>query len=126
LVSVLLEVLVEEAAELGDLGVEVCGSLPGLGWVEELVWYTRACLGHLEVEGLVCLVLGLCKLTGVNGVKDGASVLEWATLAASGGTGTDPTGVEQPSVGVVTGDLVRKHSCVSHGVKGEERLSEAR
>jgi hypothetical protein len=61
----------------------------------------------------------------VNGVEDGTGVLEGASLAALGETGTDPTGVEEPSVGLVSLDLVGKHLGVLHGVQSKERLSEA-
>lgn len=62
----------------------------------------------------------------MDGVEDGTSVLERATLAAGGGTGTDPTGVEEPGVGLVLLDLVGEHGGVAHGVQGQEGLGEAR
>jgi len=37
----------------------------------------------------------------VDGVEDGAGVLEGAALAACGSTGTDPAGVEKPGIGAV-------------------------
>ena len=49
-----------------------------------------------------------------------------AYLAACGGTGTDPAGVEEPGVGAVLLNLLRKHLGVAHWVQGEEGLSEAR
>jgi len=62
----------------------------------------------------------------VNGVEDGASVLERATLAVILDTSTGPAGVEEPGVGVVRGDLLRKHGGVLHGVESQEGLGEAR
>lgn len=126
LVRVLLEVLVEELAKLGDLLLEVRGTGPALGGVEKLVGNTRAGLGDGEVEGLVDLVLLVGELAGVDGVEDGASVLERATLAVVLDTSTGPAGVEEPGVGVVRGDLLRKHGGVLHGVEGQEGLGEAR
>lgn len=76
LVGVLLEVLAEQLAELGDLALEVRGAGPALGRVEELVGHAGAGLGDGEVEGLVDLVLLLGELAGVDGVEDGAGVLE--------------------------------------------------
>ena len=126
LVRVLLEVLVEELAELGDLLLEVRGTGPALGGVEELVWNTRAGLGDRKVKGLVDLVLLVGELAGVDGVEDGASVLERATLAVVLDTSTGPAGVEEPGVGVVRGNLLREHGGVLHGVESQEGLGEAR
>lgn len=61
----------------------------------------------------------------MDGVQDGAGVLEWAALAASGDTGTDPSGVEQPGVGLVSLDLLGEHLGVAHWVEGKEGLGEA-
>jgi hypothetical protein len=126
LARVLLEVLVEELAELGDLALEVGSTGPALGRVEELVGDAGASLGDGEVESLVDLVLLVGELAGVDGVEDGASVLERATLAIVLDTSTGPAGVEEPGVGVVRGNLLREHGGVLHGVKSQERLSEAR
>lgn len=76
LVLVLLEVLLEQAAELGDLALEVGGAGPALGRVEELVGHAGAGLGDGEVEAVVHLVLLVGELAGVDGVEDGAGVLE--------------------------------------------------
>lgn len=76
MVRVLLEVLVEELAKLGDLLLEVRGTSPALCGVEKLVGHTGAGLGDGEVEGLVHLVLLVGELARVDGVEDGASVLE--------------------------------------------------
>lgn len=61
----------------------------------------------------------------MDGVQDGAGVLEWAALAASGDTGTDPSGVEQPGVGLVSLDLLSEHLGVAHWVESKEGLGEA-
>jgi hypothetical protein len=61
----------------------------------------------------------------VDGVEDGAGVLEGASLATLSETGTDPAGVEEPGVGLVCLDLVGKHLRVLHGVQSKEGLSEA-
>ena len=61
----------------------------------------------------------------MDSVEDSTSVLERATLAASGSTSANPAGVEEPGVGLVLGDLVGKHAGVAHGVEGKEGLSEA-
>ena len=126
LVRVLLEVLIEELAKLGDLLLEVRGTSPALGGVEKLVGNAGASLGDVEVEGLVDLVLLVGELAGVDRVEDGASVLERATLAVVLDTSTGPAGVEEPGVGVVRCDLLRKHGGVLHGVESQEGLSEAR
>lgn len=126
LVLVLFKVLVEQGSELGDLLLEVRGTRPALGWVEDLVRNIGASLWHLEVEGLVILEFSLCELAAVDGVEDGAGVFEWTTLATGGGTGAGPAGVEQPCVGVVVGHLLREHLCVTHWVQGQEGLCEAR
>lgn len=126
LVSVLLEVLVEELGELGDLVSEASRGGPALLGVEELVRNTRAGLGHIEVEDGVDFVFGFGEFAVVDGVQDGASVFQWATLTTGGGTSTDPTSVEQPGIGLVLGDLVCKHLCVAHGMESKEGLGEAR
>lgn len=125
-ILVLLEVLHEQLAELGHLVLEVGGTVPGLGGVEKLIGNVGASLGDREVEGLIDLILLVSELAGVDGVEDGASVLEWATLAAGGSTSTDPASVEQPGIGIVLLDLLRQHPRVAHGVKSQEGLSEAR
>lgn len=61
----------------------------------------------------------------MDGVEDGTSVLEGASLAALGETGTDPAGVEEPGVGLVLLDLVGQHLGVLHGVQSKEGLGEA-
>ena len=81
LILVLLEVLHEQGTQLLDLALEVGGAVPALGRVEKLVGNVGAGLGNRQVEGLVGLVLNVCELAGVNGIKDGASVLERAALA---------------------------------------------
>jgi hypothetical protein len=81
LVLVLLEVLHEQGTQLLDFALEVGGAVPALGGVEQLIRNVGARLGDRQVEGLVGLVLDVCELAGVNGVKDGASVLERAALA---------------------------------------------
>jgi hypothetical protein len=45
LVLVLLEVLHEQLAQLLDFALEVCGTVPALGRVEQLVGDVGACLG---------------------------------------------------------------------------------
>lgn len=125
LIGVLLEVLVEKDAELLDLALEVSSTRPALGRVKKLVRDVGAGLWHLEVEGLVGLVLDLCQLSAVDGVEDGTGVLERAALATGGSTSTDPAGVEQPGICLVLLDLACQHLCVTHGVKGEERLGKA-
>jgi len=124
LARVLLEVVVEENTKLLDLALEVGGTGPALGGVEDLVGNVAAGLGDLQVEGLVGLVLVVGELAAVDGVENGTSVLEGATLAAGGGTGTDPTGVEEPGVGLVLLDLLGEHGSVAHGVQGQEGLGE--
>lgn len=126
LALVLGEVLTEQLAKLDNLLVEaVVASGPSVLGVEELVGNVGAGLGDLEVEDFVVLVLDICKLTRMDSIENSTSVLERATLATLEGTGTDPTGVQEPSVGLVLLDLVRKHLGVPHGVKSQERLSEA-
>lgn len=104
---------------------KVSGTSPALLRVEKFIRNIRAVLRYRKVENIICLVLGLCELAAVDGVQDGTGVFERATLATSGGTGTSPAGVEEPSVGVVVLDLVCQHLCVSHWVEGEEGLCEA-
>ena len=79
----------------------------------------------MQVEDLVGLVLSLGELTRVDSIENSTSVLERATLAASGSTSANPAGVEEPGVGLVLGDLVGKHAGVAHGVEGKEGLGEA-
>lgn len=81
LIRVLLEVVLEQLAELGDLAGEVGGAGPALLGVEELVRHARARLRHRQVEDVVGLVVDLGQLAAVDGVEDGAGVLEWAALA---------------------------------------------
>lgn len=126
LALVLLEVLVEELAQLDDLALEaVSAGGPGLLGVQQVLRDVGAGLGNLQVEDVVVLELNLGELARVDGVEDGTSVLEGASLAALGETGTDPTGVEKPGVGLVLLNLVGKHASVLHGVQSQEGLSEA-
>lgn len=126
LALVLGEVFTEELAELDNLVLEaLSASSPSLLGVEQVIRHVGAGLGHLEIENVVVLVLDAGELTRVDGIKDGASVLEGASLAALGVTGTDPAGVEQPGIGLVLLNLIGKHLGVSHGVQSQERLSEA-
>jgi hypothetical protein len=123
---VLLEVLIEENAELGDFGLEgVVASGPGVAWVEEFRWDARAGFWNGKVEGLVGLVLDLLKFAGVDCVEDGAGVLKWATLATGGGTGSNPASVQQPGASTVLLNLLSKHLSVAHWVESQERLCEA-
>lgn len=124
--GVLLEVLDEQAAELSDLLVEaLVASGPSLLRVEKLTGDAGAGGGDLEVEDVVVLVLDLGKLATMDGVEDGAGVLERASLAALRETGADPSGVEQPGVGIVVLDLLGKHLGVAHGVERQEGLGKA-
>ena len=125
LVSVLDEVLVEQVRQLVDLVVERRRRGPALLGVEQIVGHVAAVLGHVQVEDRVHLVLGVGELAVVDGVQDGARVLERAALAAGGGASADPAGVEQPSVGLVLRDLLGQHLRVAHGVQGQEGLGEA-
>lgn len=126
LVRVLGEVLIEELGELGHLILERSGRGPGVLGIEELGRDAGAGLRNVQVEDVVGLVVGLGKVAAVDGVEDGPGVLERATLAAGGGAGADPTGVEEPGVGLVGGDLVGEHASVAHGVQSQEGLGEAR
>jgi hypothetical protein len=123
---VLLEVLVEEGAELDDLGLEaILTRSPGIAWVEQFRRDVRAGLWHGKVEDVVVLVLDVLELAGVDGVEDGASVLQWTALATGSGTSTDPAGVKEPGVGLVVLDLLGQHLGVAHWVESEEGLGEA-
>ena len=51
---------------------------------------------------------------------------ESAKLTTGGGTGTNPTGVEEPGVGAVLLDLLREHLGVAHWVESKEGLGKAR
>lgn len=125
-VLVLLKVLVEQLAELGDLlGELLLSSGPGSGGVEDLRRHVGGGLGNLEVENVKVLVLDLGELTRVDGVQNGSSVLERASLASVGVRLAGPSGVEQPGVGVVLGHLIRQHLGVLHGVQNQEGLAKA-
>lgn len=125
LVRVLGEVVVEQLAKLVDLILEAGRRRPAVLGVEQLGRHTSAVLGDVQVEGVVHLVVGVGQLAVVDGVQDGTGVLERATLTTSGGTSTNPSGVEEPCVGLVLRDLVRQHTGVAHGVQSQERLSKA-
>lgn len=103
----------------------VAAGSPGLLGVQQIIGHVGAGLGHLQVEDLVVFKLGVGELAGVDGVEDGAGVLEGASLAALGEAGADPAGVEQPGVGLVLLNLVGQHAGVLHGVQGQEGLGEA-
>ena len=126
LVGVLGEVLVEQLGELVDLVLEAGGCSPAVLGVQKLRGNVGAALGHVKVENIVDLVLGVGQLAAVDGVQDGTGVLERATLTASGGASANPAGVEQPSIGLVLRDLLSQHGSVAHGVESQERLGEAR
>lgn len=123
---VLLEVLQEETAKLLDFGLEaILTSSPGLLGVEELSWDARAGCWDGKVEHIIDLIIHLGELTRVDGIEDGTSVLQWATLATGGGTSTNPAGVQQPSVSLVMLNLVGKHLSIAHGVESQEWLGKA-
>lgn len=126
LARVLLEVFVEETTKLLDLGLEALGTGgPGLLGVEHVIGNVGAAGRDLQVEDVVVLVLDVGELTAVDSIENGTGVLEGAALATLGETGTDPTGVEEPSVGVVGLDAVSQHLGVAHGVQSQEGLSKA-
>jgi hypothetical protein len=81
LILILLEVLHEQLAQLLDLAPEVRSAIPRLGRVEQLVGDVGAGLGDGEVEDLVVFEFGVGELAGVDGVEDGAGVLERAALS---------------------------------------------
>lgn len=124
---VLLEVLVEELAQLDNLLLEaISAGGPGLGRVEQLRRNIGAGLGNLQVEDFIVLVFNLGEFARVHGIENGARILQWATLAALGSTSANPTGVEQPGIGLVRLNLVCQHLGVAHGVQSQEGLGEAR
>lgn len=49
-----------------------------------------------------------------------------ATFPPPGATGSNPAGIEQPGVRFMMRHLIRQHLGVSHRMKCQERLSEAR
>ena len=124
-ILILLEVFDEESAKLLNLALEVGCAVPALSRVEQLVGNVGTCLGNRQVERLIRLELDLGELAAVDGVEDGAGVLEGAALAAGGSAGTDPAGVEQPRIGAVLLDLLREHLGIAHGVQRQEGLGEA-
>lgn len=125
LISVLLEVVVEEDTKLGHLLLKVGRTSPGSLGVKKLRRHARARGWDVKVEGVVDFIFGLGEITRVDGIEDGTSVLEGAALAASGCASTNPAGVEEPGVGRVLADLVSEHTSVAHWVEGKEWLCEA-
>lgn len=83
-------------------------------------------LRNFQIEDWVGLVFDFGELATVDGIEDGSSVFQGASLSSGGSASTDPASVEQPCVGVVVRDLVGKHLCVPHGMQSQERLSKAR
>jgi hypothetical protein len=82
-IGVVLEVLVEQLAELRDLFLEIRTTSPALLGVEKLVWNVRALLGDVQIENIVGLVFGLGQFTAVDGIEDGTRILEGTTFACS-------------------------------------------
>lgn len=80
----------------------------------------------MEVEHWVDLVLGLGEFAAVDGVQDGTSVLQRATLASGRGASANPAGVEQPRVDLVLSDLLSQHLRIAHRVQSQEGLGETR
>ena len=77
LIRILLEVLLEESSEFGDLGAEAVLALaPCIFGIEKFRWDTVAGFWDCEVECLVILVLDLGELAGVDGVEDGTGVFQ--------------------------------------------------
>lgn len=125
LVGVLLEVGSKLRSQGLSLLLERGNTLaPSLGWVQDLVWNTWAGLWNVQVEGWEVVVLDLRQGTVVDGVQDGSGVFKRTSLTTSGSRSTNPTGVQQPSVGVVLGDLVRQLLSVLHWVQDQEWLTE--
>lgn len=125
-VLVLLEVLDElRSQSLSRAFVALGISHPGLAGIQDLIRNTVASLGNGQVEDREVLELGALEAAVVDGVQDRSGVAERASLATGGGGGTDPTGVDEPGVGIVFGDLVSEHLGVAHRVESKERLSEA-
>lgn len=61
----------------------------------------------------------------MDGIQDSTSVLEGTALTALGDGTSDPTGVDEPCIGLVVGNLVRQHLGVTSGMQNEERLAKA-
>lgn len=126
LALILGEILTEELAQLDHFSLEAVGAGgPSLLRVEQVIRNIGACSRDLKVEDFVILIIDLSELTGVDSIEDGASILQGASSATLGKTGTDPTSVEQPGVGLVLLNLVGKHPGVLHGMEGQEGLGEA-
>lgn len=112
LVSVFLEVLNKLTSQRADLLLERSLTLgPCVDRIEKLRWNTWTGLWNMQVEHRELLVLDLAQRTVVDGIQNGSGVLQWTSLATSSGRGTSPTSIEQPSVGIVLGDLVRSDNC---------------
>src|ERR1700733_2595577 len=106
LITILLEILHKQCAQLCHFLLEVGTASPALRRVQHLGRNAGARLWYMQVECLVSFILYLRELAGMNRVKDGASVFQRTAFAASGGTCTCPASVEKPCIGVVVGDLV--------------------
>lgn len=118
---------VEHASEFLDFLVEGILVWPCLAGVKDLGGNVVNLGGDGQVEDVEVLVLVLgesSERTVVDGVDDGAGVSE---RAASAGAvlATDPTGVDEPAVGVGTAHPLSEHSSVSRGVKDDERSAVA-
>jgi len=80
---VLLEVLNKKTSKLGDLLLEAVTSLaPGVAWVQQFLWDTRAGLWYSKVERFIILKLDLSKLARVDSVKNSTSIFQSTNLLA--------------------------------------------
>mmetsp|Transcript_5492 Transcript_5492/g.9933 ORF Transcript_5492/g.9933 Transcript_5492/m.9933 type:complete len:483 (+) Transcript_5492:1383-2831(+) len=123
-IGVLLEVILEHAAEL--LGSGVVGVLvgPGVPGVEHVSLDSGEALGHGEAEDLVGLELGVVDASVEDGVDAGAGVLDahaFSDAVASSG----PPGVDEVGLCSVGLELLLQELGVAGGVDGEEGRPEA-
>lgn len=123
--SVLFKGVREHARQLLDLAVKGLLVGPCIARVQDLGRNTGHGLGHLEVEHLKVFVLGVGQLARVDGVEDGARVLERAALARAE-LAAGPASVDEVGIGLDLGHALRQHRGVPARVQDNEGLAVAR
>lgn len=109
----------EHTSQAVDLSVECFVIRPGSGRVEQLVRNALQLLGDRQVEDGEVLEFSLGQGTVVDGVDDGSSVLQGASLALTE-LAARPTGVDQPTVDLVLGHPLLQHTRVVSWVERQE------
>ena len=116
--------LLEHARELPHLSLERLLVRPRETWVQQLPRHALEMGGYRQPEGAKSLILCLCELARVHGVDDATGVLEWASFA-SAELARGPSGVDEPTIDLVSRHALREHFGVAARLERHEQKCES-